>query len=123
MQIINGLKRLIYGATTHFIIKQGSVALRGASFVELYKERLEYPTEIIGIEIKCEGNNKAEFRIMCDGVKIFPFTATNNIPGGLVNVIPIHFATGSLMSVEVKGLTTKDSFVVVLSEMDCIERH
>ena len=121
MQIINGLKRLIYGATTHFIIKQGSVALRGASFVELYKERLKYPLEIVGIEIKAESKNKAEFRVLCNGEKVFPFGKINDIPNGAVNVIPIRFAADSLMCIEVKGMSPKDGFVIILSELNCIE--
>jgi len=120
MKIINGLKRLLYGSTTYFTIKQGSVALRGISFVELYREQLEYPTTIVGIDIKMESNNKAEFRIACDGEKIFPFGDTNTVPDMPVALMNIEVAAGSLLTVEVKGMVPKDSFVVVLSEMDCI---
>ena len=120
MQLIDGLKRLIYGSTTYFKVKQGSVPLNGVSFVGLYTERLEYPTTVISFDIKCEGKSKAEFRFTCDGEKVFPFTAANAVPEGLTSVIPIAFPAGSLMSLEVKGMATKDSFIVVLSEMDCI---
>jgi len=122
MQIIDGIKRLIYGSTTHFQVKQGSTPLNGTSYVELYKERLEYPTTVLSFDIKCEGKSKAEFRFTCDGEKVFPFTAANAIPDGLTSVIPIDFPAGSLMCLEVKGLTPKDGFIVVLSEMDCIIR-
>lgn len=121
MQIINSLKRLLYGATTHFVIKQGSVALHGTSFVELYREHLEYPTTIVGMDIKVEGSSKPEFRIVCDGEKIFPFSDVNTIPDGLVSFINVNVAAGCLLTVEVKGMTPKDSYVVILSELDCIE--
>lgn len=122
MQFIDGIKRLIYGSTTHFQIKQGSTPLNGTSYVELYKERLEYPTTVLSFDIKCEGKSKAEFRFTCDGEKVFPFTAANPVPDGLTSVIPVDFPAGSLMCLEVKGMAPKDSFIVVLSEMDCIIR-
>ena len=122
MQLIDGIRRLIYGATTFFEIKQGSTALNGTSYVELYKERLEYPTTVLSFDIKCEGKSKAEFRFTCNGEKVFPFTAANTIPEGLTSVIPIEFPVGSLMCLEVKGMAPKDSFIIVLSEMDCIVR-
>ena len=120
MQLIDGLRRLIYGSKTQFQIKQGSVPLNGVSFVGLYTERLEYPTTVISFDIKCEGKSRAEFRFTCNGEKVFPFTLANAIPEGLTSVIPIEFPAGSLMSLEVKGMAPKDSFIVVLSEMDCI---
>ena len=120
MQILNGVKRLLYGSTTHFEIKQGSTPLNGTSFVELYKERLEYPTTVVSFDIKCEGKSKAEFRFTCDGEKVFPFRDSNEIPDALTSVMPISFPAGSLMVLEVKGKVPRDSFIVVLSEMDCI---
>ena len=123
MQIINGIKRAIYGYTAHFTIKQGSTSLRGTSFMELYKERLEYPIQILALDIKVEKNVVAEWRVMSDGSKIFPFDAVNSIPSGLVNIIPVDVAAGSLLSIEVRGTNPKAANVVILSEMDVIERR
>jgi hypothetical protein len=122
MQILNGLKRLIYGATTHLTIKQGSTSLRGTSYVELYRELTEYPTTIVSFDIKKESKNKAEFRILADGEKIFPFSLNNEIPDQLVNIIPIDVAADVLLTIEVKGCTQNDGFIVILSELDCIVR-
>lgn len=123
MTIIKGIKRLLYGSTSFFGVRQGSCSLRGTSFVELYRETTKYPTTIIAFDIKKESKNKAEFRIMCDGEKVFPFTETNEIPDGSVNVMPIDFAAGSLMVFEVKGMMPNDGFIVLLSEMNVIERR
>lgn len=122
MQIINGLKRLLYGSTTYLQIKQGSTSLRGTSYVELYRELTEYPTTIVSFEMKKESKNKAEFRILADGEKIFPFTSCNDVPEGLVNIIPIDVAANSLLTIEIKGCTPNDGFVVILAELDCIVR-
>jgi hypothetical protein len=121
--MLNGLKRLIYGATSYFVIKQGSCALQGQSFVELYREQLKYPTTIMALDIKTEKGVVVEFRICADGEKIFPFTDVNAVPDHLVNIIPIDVATGTFLTLEVRGLNPRDNFVVVLSEMDCLERR
>jgi len=123
MLITKAIKRALRGATTHFKIRQGSCTLQGMSFVELYREMTIYPITILAFDIKKESKNKAEFRIMCDGIKLFPFTPTNEIPDGAVNVIPIDIAAGSLISVEVKGMLPNDRFIVLLSEMNVIERR
>lgn len=123
MQLINALKRSIYGATTHFEAKQGSTSLRGASFVELYKERLDCPVQILAFDIKTEKNVVVEWRICADGVKIFPFSDVNTVPDGLVNIIPVEVSDGSLLTVEVKGTDPKASNVVILSEMSVIYRR
>jgi hypothetical protein len=123
MQLIDGIKRLIYGSTTHFEIKQGSTALNGTSFVELYKERLEYPISVVSFEMKCESKNKAEFRFLSNGTKIFPFINSNNVPDTLVNIIPVDISAGSLFTIEVKGASPNDKFIVILSELDVIEKR
>ena len=124
MILLNALKRLIYGATTHFSIIQSSCALRGTSFTSLWTERMEYPCQIVALEIKVEGNNKAEFRICTDSHgKIFPFADTNTVPNGIVNIIPVDVAAGELLSIEVKGMSASDKFVVILSELNIIERR
>lgn len=123
MQLIDSLKRLIYTPTSYFMIQQGSTSLRGNSFVELYKERLEYPIQILALDIKIEKNIVAEWRILSNGVKIFPFADVNIIPDGIVNIIPVNVAAGSLLTIEVRGTNPKASNVVILSEMDVIEQR
>lgn len=116
MQLLNTLKRLVNGPTTYFVVKQGSTSLKGNSFVELYRERIEYPTTIISIDIKIERNTVAEWRIMCDGEKVFPFSQVNQIQNGIVNIIPVEISAGSLLTIEVKGTNPKAANVVILSE-------
>ena len=123
MQLINALKRSIYGYTAHFTIKQGSTSLRGTSFTDLYKERLEYPIQILALDIKVEKSVVADWRICADGVKVFPFGDVNSIPSGLINIIPVDVAAGSLVTVEVRGTNPKAANVVILSEMNVIERR
>ena len=123
MQFINSIKRILNGATTHFVLESGSCALQGTSFVELYRKQLKYPTSIVGIEMKTEGSSKAEFRICADGGKIFPFADRNTVPDGAVNIMRVDVAAGDLLTIEVRGTSPKDKFVVILSEMDCIERR
>jgi hypothetical protein len=47
----------------------------------------------------------------------------NQVPDGIVNVIPVDVAAGSLLSIEVRGTNPKAANVVILSEMDVIERR
>jgi len=123
MIIIDGIRRALYGATTHLRIKQGSVALRGTSYVNLYEETLEYPTQIIALDIKKESSNKAEYRICVGGNKVFPFAASNDVPEGSVGIVPVDVAAGEHLTIEVKGTNPKDSFVLILAELDVIEKH
>lgn len=123
MQLIDSLKRLIYTPTSYFTIQQGSISLRGISFVELYKERLNHPIQIVALDIKIEKNIVAEWRILSNGIKIFPFADVNIIPDGIVNIIPVNVAAGSLLTIEVRGTNPKASNVVILSEMDVIEQR
>lgn len=123
MQFINSIRRILNGATTHFVLESGSCALQGTSFVELYRKQLKYPTSIVGIEMKTEGSSKAEFRICADGGKIFPFADHNAVPDGAVNIMQVDVAAGDLLTIEVRGAAPKDKFVVIMSELDCIERR
>jgi len=91
--------------------------------VELYREQLEYPTTIVGFEMKVESASKTEFRVCADGKKIFPFSEANDVPGGPVTMMSVDIAAGCLLTVEVKGTSPADSFVVILSELDCVERR
>ncbi len=120
MNYINVVKRMIYGRTSHFVIKQGSTALRGVSFVELYRERTEYPMTILALDIKMEKNVVAQWNICVDGEKVFPYGETNQIPEGMVNIVPVEIAADSLLTVEVRGQPNA-SDVVILVEMDVIE--
>ena len=117
MQILNGIKRLIYGATTYLTIKQGSTSLRGTSYVELYRERTEHPMTIVSFEIKKESKNKAEFRFLVGNEKIFPFVEKQTLPDTNVSIIPIDISAGSLFTIEVKGMSPSDNFVIILSEL------
>lgn len=123
MQLKNAFKRIVYNSTSCFMIKQGSTSLRGTSFVDLYTERLENPIQIVALDIKIEKNTVAEWRILSDGIKIFPFADVNTIPDGIVNIIPVNVAAGSLLTIEVRGTNPKASNVVILSEMDVIEQR
>lgn len=120
MQLIDAFKRAINGYTAYFTIRQGSTSLRGTSFVELYKERLEHPIQILALDIKVEKNTIAEWRMCADNEKIFPFAAVNAVPDGIVNVIPVDVAAGKLLTIEVRGTNPKAANVVILKEMDVI---
>ena len=121
--MFDGLKRVLYGATTNFVIEQGSCSLRGTSFTELYNKRVKYPTTILAIDIKVEKNIVAEWRICVDGQKIFPFSDVNTVPEGSVNIIPVEIAAGERLTIEVRGTNPDASNVVILSELNIIERR
>ena len=121
MNYLNVLKRCIYGRTTHFVIKKGSTALQGTSFVELYRESTKYPMVVLAFDIKVEKGVRAEWRICVDGDKVFPFGAANVIPDGTVNIVPVEIAANSYFTVEVRGTSPTAADVVILAEMNTIE--
>lgn len=123
MIILNAIKRAIYGTTTHFSIRQDSCALRGTSFTSLWAERTEYPTTIVAIDIKIENKHRAMWRIMVDGEKVFPFADENSVVEGLVHIMSVEIAAGSLVGVEVRGMSATDRNVVILSELDVVEKR
>ena len=123
MILLNALKRLIYGATTHFSIIQSSCALQGASFISLWTERMEYPCQIVALEIKVENKHQTMWRIIVDGEKVFPFADENSVADGLVHVMPVEVAAGSMVSIEVRGMSASDKSVVILSELNLIEKR
>lgn len=123
MILINAIKRLIYGTTTQFSIKQDSCALRGTSFTSLWTERMEFPTQIVAIDIKIENKHQAMWRITVDGEKVFPFADENSVVEGLVHIMPVEVAAGSMVRVEVRGMSATDRNVVILSELDIVERR
>ena len=112
----------MYNPTTYFTVKQGSTSLRGISFVDLYVEMLEYPVQIIALDIKVEKNIVVEWRICADGEKVFPFGDTNTVLDGAVNIIPVEVAAGKRLSIEVRGKSPKNGDVVILKELDLIYR-
>ena len=122
-QIYKGIKRLLFGSTSHFVIRQGSGAFRGVSFVEIYRERVEYPIKILGIQFVGQNQCLGEFRIIVDGVKVFPFAETNPIEVGVLRnfVVPIEVATGSLLEVEVRSSNPRERGVIIMDELDVVE--
>jgi len=121
MNYLNVLKRAIYGRTSHFVIKQGSTAIQGTSFVELYQESTKYPMVLLAFDIKVEKGVRAKWRICVDGEKVFPFGESNVIPEGTVNIVPVEIAANSYLTVEVRGTVSNAADVVILAEMNTIE--
>ena len=122
-QIYNGIKRLLFGPTSYFVIRQGSSAFRGSSFVRVYREVIEYPMKILGIQFLGQKQNLGEYRILVDGEKIFPFGDVNSIEVGVLRnfVMPIEVSAGSLLEIEVRSGNPAERSVIVLDELDCLE--
>lgn len=120
MQVMNILRRIMYGPTSKFMVKQGSTSLRGTSFVDLYTERSECPIQIVSLDIKTEKNIVAEWRICVDGEKVFPFSEANTVLDGVVNIIPVDISAGKHLSVEIRGKTPKVGDVAILKELAVI---
>lgn len=121
INIIQNLKKLIFGATSYFMIKKGSCSLRGASFVEIYRETTNYPVKLMGISFLKEKDVPVEYRICVNGEKVFPFDDYNmieNIPRNFM--IPIEIAAGSLLIIEVRGGINNKN-IIVLDELDVVE--
>lgn len=123
-RFIYGIKHLIYGSTTHFKILQDSCALRGKSYVPILSKVLEYPTQIIAIEFLMEKDTLVMYRFIADGKEIFPFGDENIVENGTNrSLIPVDIAAGVYFQVEVRGIDAGQKQVIILNELNIIERR
>ena len=122
-RFLNGIKRLIYGSTTHFGVWQDSCALSGTSYVPILSKTLDYPITIAAVEFLTEKDIKAQFRIVVNGVKVFPFGEDNVVENGVNRALmPVEIADGSYLQIEVRGVESTQKNVIILNELNIIER-
>ena len=120
--LYNGIKRLLYGATSVFGVRNGSAAFSGSSFVQVYKERTKFPLHIIGIKFAVSPDALGEWRICVEGIgKVFPFSEVNPMDSDFHNIIPIEIAAGSLFCIEVRSRNPQQKGIVILEELDVVE--
>ena len=120
-KILNGLKRLLYGETYCFTTRKGSTSLSGASWVPIFTEMTETPMKLISIEFLTEKDIQCEYRIVCNGSKIFPFVDFSQIKNGVTGnfLIPIEIASNEYLQVEVRGSINAKN-VIIMSELALI---
>lgn len=120
--IYNGIKRLLFGATSVFCVRNGSVPISGNSFVSVHTERAEHPIQIVGIKFQCSPDAQGEFRIStAEHGKIFPFGEINNLDSDYHNLMPIEVAAGELYCIEVRSRNTEYRGIAILEELDVLE--
>lgn len=119
--LYNGLRRLLFGSTSVFEVRNGSGAFAGSSFVQVYRERAVYPLRIVGIQFQCDPSAQGEWRICVNGDKIFPFSEVNPMDSDFHNLIPIEIAAGELLEIEVRSRNKEYHGIVILEELDVIE--
>jgi len=117
----NGLKRLFFGSTSVFAVRNGSAAFNGASFTTVYEERTQYPLRIVGIQFAIQTDAFGEWRITVNEEKVFPFSDINSMDSEFHNLMPIEIAAGELLQIEVKSRNADHKGVVILQELDVIE--
>lgn len=119
--IYNGLKRILFGATTYFTVRSGSVPLNGSSFVSVYGERTKTPIKIVGIQFAVEPSSQGEWRVTVDGERIFPYGETNPLDSDHHSLVPIEIAAGNRFEVEVRSRNKEYRGIVILEELNTIE--
>lgn len=122
IKILRGLKRILYGNTSHFTTKKSSTSLSGASWIPIYTEMLENPVKLVSVEFLKEATTPVEYRIVCNGEKIFPFVESSNMESGVCRnfLIPVEVASNEFLQIEVRG-GINDKSVVIMSELAMIE--
>jgi len=121
IKILKGLRRLIYGETYKFTTRKGSTTLNGASWVSIFSEMTNDPIKLISVEFVTDTSVPPEYRICVDGEKIFPFGDVAEMrKDSMTFLMPISIAAGSFLQVEIRG-SIKDTGVVIMREMACIE--
>lgn len=121
-KILNGLKRILFGSTYKFTTRKGSTSLSGASWVPILTERTETPVKLISIEFITEKDIIAEYRIVVNGDKTFPFADCSQIKSQVTGnfLIPVEVAVGEYLQVEVRGGINTNN-VIILNELAVIE--
>ncbi len=120
-QILNSIKRILYGETYKFETRKGSTSLMGSSWTPIFSEMVENPFKLISIEFLTEKDILCEYRILINGEKIFPFIDCSNMENGVTRnfLIPINVAADSYLQVEIRsGINNKN--VVIMGELACI---
>ena len=120
-KILNGFKRLLYGETYCFTTRKGSTSLSGASWVPIFTERTETPLKLVSIEFLTEKDIIAEYRIVVNGDKIFPFADFSMVQNGVTGnfITKINVAANSYLQVEIRGgIDAKN--VIIMNELACI---
>lgn len=117
----SGLNRLVFGYTSVFAIRGGSATFNGASYASVYKERTQYPLQIVGIQFQCTPDAQGEWRVTVNGDKVFPFNDFNPMDSEFHNLMPISVAAGELLDIEVKSRNSGYKGVIILQELDVVE--
>lgn len=120
-KIYKGIKRLIFGSTTKFTTEKRSTTLSGGSFTGIYSELLENPEYLMSIEFLTDDSSKKFFRIVANGVKLFPFGDDAEIRKGIMTFsTPIEVAAGSFLQVEIRDeMNSKE--IVIMQELAFVE--
>ena len=121
IKILKGIKRLIFGSTYRFTIRKDSTSLSGASWTEIYHELTNDPLKLISIDFAADTNSPPEYRVLVDGVKVFPFADVAKMQKDTMTfLMPVNVAAGSFLQIEVRG-EIKDKGIVILREMAVLE--
>lgn len=120
--ILQWIKRSIYGSTYKFTTKKGSTSFNGASWISVFNETTKYPSKIVSITFMMENKTPGKYRIVIDGEKIFPFGDFNSIDNGVTRnfIIPIAVAANSYLQIEVRSEINNKN-VIIMDEMAMIE--
>lgn len=121
-QILNGLKRLLFGETYKFSTRKDSTSLSGSSWTEIYHEMTETPLKLISVEFLTEKDVMVQYRIVVDGIPIFPFGEFSHVENEITRnfMIPIHVASNSFLQIEIRGVKDAKN-VIILNELALIE--
>ncbi len=119
--IYRGIRRLLFGMTSVFAVRNGSCPLVGLSFISIHQERTEYPLRIVGIKFVVDPSTQGEWRMTVNGEKVFPYNDVNSLDSDYHSLIPIEVAAGELFCVEVRSRNKEYHGIAILEELDVIE--
>lgn len=119
--LLRGVKRLLFGQTSVFAVRSGSSVFHGSSFAPVYRERVDYPTRIVGIQFQCDPSAQGEWQICVEGIgKVFPY-GINPADSEFHHLVPIEIAAGEAFCVEIRSRNKEYKGVVILEELNVIE--
>jgi len=115
------LSKNIYGYDT-----AGSVTFNGTTYVDLKSATVTKDTQLTGIKMTTTGTfaGTPKYRILRDGVKVFPYNDENDIESGVLREFdfPVNIPMNSTYKIQIRSTDANDTTqTVVLDELDKIE--
>ncbi len=123
---LTSLHRSVLRKNTYSYDTASAVTFNGTSWVDLKEVTVTADTQLTAIKMTTSGTfaGTPKYRILRDGVKVFPYNTENDIESGVLREFdyPINIPINSTYKVQIRSTDAADTTqTVALNELDKIE--